>query len=72
MEEESGVTFEHAARTSSPLRAHEVRASTTPNGAMWLSFASQVPLPPDLVPEKRSLFWLRSGRPTKENENESI
>lgn len=67
MEDESGVTFEQSARTSSPLRAHQSRTST-PNGAMWISFAAQVPLPPDLVPEKRSRFRLRPSRPTKEDE----
>lgn len=68
MDDDSGVTFEQSARASSPLRVHQMRSTTTPNGAMWISFAAQVPLPPDLVPEKRSRFRLRGSRTTKEDE----
>jgi hypothetical protein len=68
MDEDSGVTFEHSARAGSPARAHQSRPSTTPNGDMWISFAAQVPLPPDMVPAKRSRLRRRSARHTKEEE----
>jgi hypothetical protein len=68
VDEDSGVTFEHSARTSSPLRAHQARPSTTPNGEQWIKFAAQVPLPPDMVPEKRSRFRLHRDRSIKEDE----
>lgn len=66
MDEDPGVTFEQSARTGTPARAHQSRPSTTPNGDMWISFAAQVPVPPDMVPQKRSRLRRLTARHTKE------
>jgi hypothetical protein len=33
---------------------------------MWISFAAQVPVPPDMVPQKRSRLRRLTARHTKE------